>query len=145
MTDPFTHAEDAAKKWLAIVGEHLGTEDRYTAYRMLRAWLHVVRDRLTVVAASRFGAQLPGPLRGVYYEGWTPGHVPTRYDVPGFIARFAGSAGITRAEVPPHAAAVTTALALLCSPGELERVAGQLPAGVRALLAGTGEQRREDG
>lgn len=133
--DPFAHAENTAHRWLAVVAGRLGTDDRHAAYRILRAWLHTVRDRLTIEAAVHFAAQLPELLRGVYYEGWTPSHVPTRYDVPGFVARFAGSAGITRAEVPLAAAAVTAALDRLCSPGQLDHVLELMPERLAALLA----------
>ncbi|MFK0246088.1 DUF2267 domain-containing protein [Amycolatopsis azurea] len=139
MTNSLACAEDAATKWLEIVGDRLGTESRNTAYMMLRAWLHVVRDRLPVVAAARFGAQLPELLRGTYYDGWTLSHVPTRYDVAGFVARFAGSAYISRADVPVTARAVTAAMVSLCPPGELDRVLDLMPSGVRALLDGTRE------
>ncbi|GAB3147456.1 DUF2267 domain-containing protein [Amycolatopsis stemonae] len=134
--DPFAHAENTARTWLAAVGDALGTEDRHAAYRAVRAWLHTVRDRLTVEAAVHFAAQLPELLRGVYFEGWTPSHVPTRYDVPGFVGRFAGSAGIARAEVPATAAAVTAAFDRLCSPGRLDHVLKLLPARLVDLLTG---------
>ena len=139
--DPFAHAENTAHTWLAVVRDRLGTDDRQLAYRVLRAWLHTVRDRLTVEAAAHFAAQLPELLRGVFYEGWNPSHVPTRYGVDGFVARFAGSAGTTRAEVPRAAAVVTSALDELCSPGQLDHVLKPLPEPLVALLTvddGTG-------
>ena len=36
------------------------------AYRVLRAVLHALRDRVTVDVAAKFAAQLPTLLRGVY-------------------------------------------------------------------------------
>ena len=132
--DPFAHAESTADRWLAAVRIWLGTDNRVVAYRMLRAWLHVVRDRLPAEAAANFGTQLPVLLRGVVYEGWNPTYVPTRYGVPGFVARFAGSASINRAEVPDAAAAVTSALSELCAPGQLERVLKLMPDALSELL-----------
>ncbi|UOX90615.1 DUF2267 domain-containing protein [Amycolatopsis sp. FBCC-B4732] len=139
---PFAGAAEIAAEWLAAVGERLGTDDRAVAYRMLRAWLHTVRDRLTVESAARFAASLPDLLRGLFYESWTPHHVPTRYHVPGFVARFAGSADTTRAEVPAAAAAVTAALEELCPPGRLEDVFRALPDSLTALLTGHAEVPR---
>ncbi|WIV53886.1 DUF2267 domain-containing protein [Amycolatopsis nalaikhensis] len=140
--DPFAHAENTAHTWLAVVRGRLGADDQQLAYRVLRAWLHVVRDRLTVQSAAHFAAQLPELLRGVFYEGWNPAHVPTRYEVDGFVARFAGSAGLTRAEVPAAAAAVTSALGELCSPGQLDHVLKLLPESLVTLLtAGHGGRR----
>lgn len=141
---PFAQAEDTATEWLAIVGDRHGTDDRAEAYRMLRAWLHTVRDRLTVEAAARFAEPLPDLVRGLFYEGWTPRHVPTRYDVPGFVSRFAGSADITPAEVPPAAAAVTAALEKLCPAGRLEDVVQHLPESLTGLLTGGAEARRAE-
>lgn len=44
--------------WLADLESELG-EDRQSLYRMLRAFLHVLRDRLTVEEGARLAAQLP--------------------------------------------------------------------------------------
>src|SRR4249919_1863736 len=60
--------------WLKELAEDLGTDDRKFAYRVLRAYLHAVRDRLMVDEA----AQLPELVRGIYYEGWVPSRTPTR-------------------------------------------------------------------
>ncbi|MEV4603348.1 DUF2267 domain-containing protein [Amycolatopsis sp. NPDC049253] len=139
MSDPFAHAESTAHDWLAVVRDHLGAKDDRDAYRMLRAWLHTVRDRLTVEGAAQFAAQLPDLLRGLFYEGWHPAFVPTRYAVPGFVARFAGSADSTRAEVPAAAAAVTAAVESLC---RLDDVLELLPVSVVELLGGGPGARR---
>lgn len=55
---------------------------------MLRAWLHVVRDRLTVDSAAHLGAQLPELLRGTSYGGWVPSRVPIRYDSAALREKF---------------------------------------------------------
>ena len=44
----------------------------------LRATLHALRDRLTPEEAVQFGAQLPMPIRGLYYEDWTPTGQPDK-------------------------------------------------------------------
>lgn len=112
----------------------LGADDRRYAYRVLRAWLHVVRDRLTVDSAAHLGAQLPELLRGLFYEGWSPSRVPVRYDNAEFTERYAAEAGIAPADVPAAAAAVTAALRDLFSPGQLDHALAQLPRPLRALL-----------
>ena len=65
--------------WLAGIEEGFGTHDRRLAYRVGRAWLHSLRDRLTVEVAAHFAAQLPELLRGVFYDGWNPSRVPLKY------------------------------------------------------------------
>jgi uncharacterized protein (DUF2267 family) len=132
--DPLAGAQETARAWLAVVAERLGTQDREYAYRVLRAWLHLVRDRLTVNGAVHLGAQLPELLRGVYYEGWIPERVPVRYDAAEFTQLFAEQARVRLAEVPGIVGAISGGLGDLFSPGQLEHVLVQLPAGLRSEL-----------
>ena len=62
--------------WLKELAAELGTDDRKFAYRVLRAYLHAVRDRLMVDEAAQLAAQLPELVRGIYYEGWVPSRTP---------------------------------------------------------------------
>lgn len=134
IADPFGRAEATAHEWLAVVGRELGTADRVLAHRVLRAWLHVVRDRLPVGSAVHFSAQLPVLLRGEFFEGWNPSRVPVPYDVAEFCERFAGEAGVHQSQVADAIAAVSTALDTLCSAGNLDHVLAALPHPLRALL-----------
>ncbi|SDM35478.1 DUF2267 domain-containing protein [Allokutzneria albata] len=134
--DPFAPAHQKAQEWLSTIAHHLGTEDRHYAYRVLRAWLHLVRDRLTVDSAAHFAAQLPEVLCGVFYNGWAPSRGPVRYDVNWFTTAFAHSADISPAEVPAAAGAVSAGLKALCSPGQLNHVFALMPASLRGELEG---------
>ena len=58
------HAMQTAHTWINDVAREFDTEDREFAYRVLRAWLHTLRDRLTVEASAHFAAQLPDLIRG---------------------------------------------------------------------------------
>lgn len=130
----FDHALQSANTWTRDVAREFGTEDRQFAYRVLRAWLHTLRDRLTVQTAAHFAAQLPELLRGVYYEGWNPGAVPEKYDVEAYTARFAREATIAVKDVP-KAAATTTAAVLHHLPAtQMAKALDQLPQDLRALL-----------
>ncbi len=124
--------------WLNELAEELGTEDRQEAYRVLRAFLHAVRDRLTVDEAAQLAAQLPDLIRGIYYENWDPSATPRRYhDLDSFLRRIAEEAlldGETRASYA--AAAAGRVLHRHISGGELEDVLGMLPEGLRAVVAG---------
>jgi uncharacterized protein (DUF2267 family) len=66
------HAMHTAHTWINDVAMELDTEDREFAYQVLRAWLHTLRDRLTVEASVPFAAQLPDLIRGVFYRAGIP-------------------------------------------------------------------------
>jgi len=56
--------------WLNELMRAVDWDDKQRAYRLLRATLHALRDRLTAQEAVQFGAQLPMLIRGLYYDGW---------------------------------------------------------------------------
>lgn len=130
----FEHAIHTANIWQKATSEALGTDDRHLAHRVLRTWLHALRDRLTVDVAANFAAQLPELLRGIYYDGWDPSAVPVKYDREGYINRFVQEAKVTAEEVPRIAPAVATVVREHVSPGQLEAALNQLPHDIRALL-----------
>lgn len=127
-------AVQTANTWLADVARAFGTDDRRFAYRVLRAWLHTLRDRLPVEATAHFSAQLPELLRGVYYDGWEPSRVPVKYRPEEYRQRFADEARISVDDVPAVARTVAAALDNHLSPGHLDTVLGQLPHGLRELI-----------
>ncbi|MEQ7126643.1 DUF2267 domain-containing protein [Actinopolymorpha sp. B11F2] len=121
------HAERTAHEWLATIGRHLGTQDLDFTFRVVRAWLHTVRDRLPVEGAAHLAAQLPEVLRGVFYDGWAPSRVPIRIAAGECTARFAQEARISTAEVPDVASTVSSGLGEMFSPGLLETAFAQMP------------------
>jgi uncharacterized protein (DUF2267 family) len=132
--DAFGHATATAHRWLSQVATTLGTEDRQFAYRALRAWLHTLRDRLTVESAVDFAAQLPELLRGAFYDGWEPTKVPLKYDIDGYLLHFAWQARIPEPDAPSAAARISDAMRALLAPGELDSTLALLPASLRELL-----------
>jgi uncharacterized protein (DUF2267 family) len=132
--DVFMHAEHTAAQWLDVVARHLATEDRHHAYRIVRAWLHTVRDRLGVDVAVHFAAQLPLVWRGLFFDGWMPRQVPVRYDVDQFLITVAQDADISVPEAREAVATVTGALSELMSPDQIGHVLAQLPASLREIL-----------
>ncbi|GGS28621.1 DUF2267 domain-containing protein [Actinokineospora fastidiosa] len=130
----FEQAGQAARRWVREISHGFPTDDEHFVFRVLRTWLHIVRDQLTVPAAAHLAAQLPDLLRGTYYEGWNPSRVPHRADVAAFVDRFAQDAGISPKDVPTAARVVTTRMDRLMSAGQIAKVLAQLPRDVRAVL-----------
>jgi uncharacterized protein (DUF2267 family) len=123
-----------ANTWLAQIADEFATDDRRLAYRILRAWLHALRDRLTVTVAAHFAAQLPELLRGVSYDGWNPSRVPVKFGPREYVQRFARNAGIHDADVPRAASAVTRAVRRHVSSGALDEALHTLPPELRQLI-----------
>uniref|UniRef100_UPI003F9CFA71 DUF2267 domain-containing protein n=1 Tax=Mycobacterium sp. TaxID=1785 RepID=UPI003F9CFA71 len=123
--------------WINDVAREFDTEDREFAYRVLRAWLHTLRDRLTVEASAHFAAQLPDLIRGIYYAGWNPSAVPENYDAEAYAARFAREAIIAPDDggekVQPDPATTATVLHHL-PPPQMDKALDQLPREIRTLL-----------
>jgi uncharacterized protein (DUF2267 family) len=74
----FENTLQTTNEWLSELNQQIGRDDPQQAYRMLRAVLCALRDRLTVEEATDLGAQLPMLIRGIYYESWNPSKTPTR-------------------------------------------------------------------
>jgi uncharacterized protein (DUF2267 family) len=126
------------RQWLDELARELGSDDRNYAYRVMRAHLHAIRDRISVEESAQLAAQLPILVRGVYYDGWVPAHVPGSYrtvdEFLGRIEKEARLAGETESSVACQAA--TAVLRRHVSAGELDDVIAGLPEPLRPLLAG---------
>lgn len=129
---PLDHALQRSAEWLSLIAAEFGTHDMDFVYRVTRAWLHAVRDRLPVVESAHLAAQLPELLRGVYYEGWNPSIVPIKMHVEHFVDRFATEARVSRADVPKILWAVSDVLGHRMS--HFAAVLDRIPADIRVLL-----------
>jgi uncharacterized protein (DUF2267 family) len=129
---------EKAHVWLNGIGAELGGEGQQYAYRVLRAVLHTLRDRLTVDVAANLAAQLPTLIRGIYYENWRPSQTPSAiHDVDAFLARVAAEGGLAgETEASLAVAAVARVLREHVSAGEIEHVLAVLPDGLKVLIAG---------
>lgn len=123
-----------ASTWITDVGREFGTNDREFAYRVTRAWLHGLRDRLTVAVAAHFAAQLPELLRGVFYDRWNPSHVPVKYNRGEYAARFVRDARVHDSDVGKASRAVTAVARRHMSAGMVDEALALLPADLRELL-----------
>ncbi|MCW3066179.1 MAG: hypothetical protein JWN32_3351 [Solirubrobacterales bacterium] len=125
-------------EWLSELNRERQSDDRAQAWRVLRAYLQLLRDRLTIDEAAQLAAQLPQLLRGVFYEGFDPGHQPEKIrDRETFLARLAERAQLADPnEAARAAAAATRVMRRHVSEGEFDDVLSQLPAEIREVLAG---------
>lgn len=126
----------SANAWLDELAAELGDGDRHAAYQVLRAFLHALRDRLTVDEAAQLAAQLPTLIRGIYYEGWDPSRTPrtygTAHEFLAAVEEQLSGAGDTQTSFAVEAAAKV--LRHHVSPGEIEDVLAVLPGPVRQFV-----------
>lgn len=135
--DIIDRSVEKAHIWINDVAEELGTEDGQYAYRVLRAFLHALRDHLPVDEAAALAAQLPIFVRGIFYEGWVPSHVPERTrDLDSLLSRIASEALLAgETEASLAATAAKRVLARHVSSGETQSMLGVLPAHLREFLS----------
>ena len=114
----------------------LGHDDREDAWRILKGYLQVLRDELTLDEAAQLAAQLTLVVRGAFYEGFDPGHQPARLrNREEFLERLAEHAALSDAEDATEAAeAATKVLRRRVTEGEWDDVLSQLPTEVREVL-----------
>lgn len=124
-------------EWLSTVMHAIPTDDRKTAYIALRAVLHALRDRLPLVSAIQFGAQLPMLVRGIYYDGWQP----TLDGKPVHVRNVEEFLALVERDIPPAARvdaetaarSVFSALELHVDPNETNKIIHLLPAPIQSL------------
>jgi uncharacterized protein (DUF2267 family) len=128
---------EKAHVWLSDLCEELESDDRQYAYRVLRGFLHALRDRLPHDESAQLASQLPVLIRGIYYENWVPGRTPQPYhDLRHFLDRMAADASLAgETEASFAAAAVARVVRAHVSQGEIDDVLAVLPASIRELLA----------
>jgi uncharacterized protein (DUF2267 family) len=121
--------------WLDEVMAATGCTERRHAYSVLRAVLHVLRDRLTVDEAVNLGAELPMLIRGFYYEGWRPAGRPKKHRHKTEFLHLVSQAvpGLDELEVERGVRSVFALLSRHVTAGEIHQVRDQLPAEVREL------------
>jgi uncharacterized protein (DUF2267 family) len=136
--DVFDTTVQQTNLWLKDIMERIETDDRHLAYQLLRATLHMIRDRVGPENAVHFGAQLPMLIRGLYYEGWRMSHTPTRTrHLADFIDDIEDEArrklGADREQL---VRAVFQVIADRIDPGEVDKLIKAFPEDLKALWVG---------
>lgn len=114
--------------WLKEIMADLGP-DRQVAWKVLSIVLRKLRDRLPLDLAAHLGAQLPILIRGVYYDQFQPGKLPSDCDSrEEFVAEVAEWLADIR-PVDPDAAmrSVFKVLSHHIDPGQIAKVREALP------------------
>ncbi len=121
--------------WLREVQEELDLDEQHT-YQCLRAVLHALRDRLPVAEAAALGGRLPMVVRGIYYEGWTPGRSADNAgeDFLGGVAGALQRAEDLEADPEQVARSVLRVLGRRVSKDELDQLVQASPSEIRELL-----------
>jgi uncharacterized protein (DUF2267 family) len=133
--DAIERTVQKTNEWVAEMARELDTENREEAWRELRGYLHVLRDRLTVEETAHLGAQFTHLLRGVFYEGFDPTRQPEKIrDRDAFLARLAEEARTDPDQASRVAAAGTRVLRRHISEGEVDDVMSQLPDEIREVV-----------
>jgi uncharacterized protein (DUF2267 family) len=129
----FDTSLETTREWLRDLQEAMGLDDEQRAFRVMRAVLQALRDRLTVEEAAQFAAQLPMLLQGVYYHGWSPRGKPEKIrSRQEFLDRVAEN--LMREHDPEEACrAVFLVLERRMPDGEVEDVKRILPESIRDL------------
>ena len=129
------HTVQLTHIWINDLDHRLEWNDKARSYRLLKSVLHTLRDTLQVNEAVDLGAQLPGLLRGAYYEQWRPAATPIKdRNVDNFLARVNES--FRRDPLASPAMAVMAVFQLLTSKiseGEIEDVRRCMPEEIRNI------------
>lgn len=136
--DSIESSVQKANEWIRDVAEELGEEDRQHGYVALRAALHTLRDRLTVEQSAHLSAQLPLVVRGIFFEGWNPAHVPvpmrSKDDFVSAVEEALHDAAPSLKQRPAEVALATFhVLAHRIDEGEAQKLQSSLPKALRTL------------
>lgn len=120
-------------EWIAATAgaTHLSPVE---AYRVLRAVLHTLRDRLPVEDAAHFSAQLPMLIRGIFFEGWRPSQVPKKLSRQEFLdavqEQIVGNHFIDPVRITAN---VLEVISSHLTPGEMLKVKRIMPSDLQSL------------
>jgi uncharacterized protein (DUF2267 family) len=132
--DVFDRTLETTHVWLNEICNDLGP-DKQVAWKVLSTVLHKLRDRLTINLAAHLGAQLPLLIRGVYYDQFEPGKMPSEFrSRDEFVAEVAEWLSDTRPVDPDEAIrSVFRVLSRHISEGQINKVRDALPKGLRQM------------
>lgn len=128
--------------FLHDIMKEIGVEDESKAYRITKAVLHALRDRLDPREGKDFVAQLPMVFKAVWCEGWDPTRGPDKSikKKEEFLQRVMNDPGLIpnvdikdMDEAEAFTKGVFRAIKRHVTWGEVEDVIRQLPEEIREL------------
>lgn len=128
--------------FLHDVMRELGIDDEHRAFRVTKAVLHTLRDRLDPREGKDFAAQLPMVLKAVWCDGWDPTRGPDKSikKKEDFLRRVMEDPGLVRGrdiantdEAERFTRGVFKVIKAHVTWGEVEDVIRQLPEEIREL------------
>lgn len=130
----FDKTLDITHVWLKEIMADLGP-DKQVAWKVLSTVLHKLRDRLSINLAAHLGAQLPLLIRGVYYDQFEPGKMPSEFrSREEFIGEVAEWLSDSRPVDPEEAIrSVFRVLSRHISDGQISKVRDALPKSLRQM------------
>ena len=130
----FDNSLEKTNRWLKELETELGCS-RHTAYSVLRAVLHALRDRITVAEAVHFSSQMPMLVRGLFFEGWKPSTTPQRFLTQDeFISYTRDMCGqVTEVPLDQAVRAVLASINRHVTEGQAEQVRHMLPDDIKQL------------
>ena len=134
--DVFDRTLETTHIWLKEICNDIGP-DKQVAWKVLSTVLHKLRDRLTLNLAAHLGAQLPLLVRGIYYDQFEPGKMPSDCrSREEFIAEVGEWLSDTRPVDPAEAIrSVFRVLSRHVSEGQINKVRDALPKSIRQMWA----------
>src|SRR3954467_8080396 len=132
--DVFDRTVETTHVWLNEICDDLGP-DKQLAWKVLSTVLHKLRDRLTINLAAHLGAQLPLVIRGVYYDQFEPGKMPSDFrSRDDFVAEVGQSLSVTRpVDTEEAIRSVFRVLSRHISEGQINKVRDALPKSLRQM------------
>ena len=140
--DVFDRTLETTHVWLNEICSDLGP-DKQLAWKVLSTVLHKLRDRLTINLAAHLGAQLPLLIRGVYFDQFEPGKMPSEFrSREEFVADVGKWLSDSRPVDPEKAIqSVFRVMSRHISEGQIAKIRDALPKSLRQMWESAGVER----
>ncbi len=124
-------------EWLHAIRDELKWDDDERVYDATKAVLHAVRDRLPLEDMTKFSAQLPLIMKGLYFDQYDPTDKPLKLRTRAAFLNHVRE-NFPGANVDPEVAVrgVMRAIAKKSTPHAVEKIALSMPEDIRDLIVG---------